>query len=177
MSISGSSWYKTILSIPFVWRVRRNHGLEHATLNLLAQSKPGRNMAGHSDVQGFWLLGDIPTEEVRSVIQEAAERLRAGEYNLAIHPNCGTNFVTAGTLAGLAAVAGMWGAGQRWRDKLDRFPLVVTLATLALMLAQPLGLFAQKHLTTSGEIGGLEVVEIIPTRRGRIKAHRVLTRG
>jgi hypothetical protein len=168
---------QTILNIPFVWRVRRNHGLEHATLHLLAQRKPGHNMAGHSDVQGFWLLGDIPTEELRSAIHEAAERLRAGEHNLAIHPNCGTNFVTAGILAGLAGVAGMWGAGQRWRDKLDRFPLVVTLATLALMLAQPLGLLAQKNLTTSGEIGSLEVVEIIPTRRGRMKAHRVLTRG
>ena len=71
----------------------------------------------------------------------------------------------------------MIGVGSRRRDKLERLPLVVTLATLALILSQPLGLRLQKNITTSGFPGSLEIVEICPTQRGRVKAHRILTRG
>ena len=168
---------QSILDIPAVSSTRRNHGLEHAALHILAKKFPERNMAGHSDPNGFWLIGDIPTEAAAEAVQEALQRMRAGEHSLAVHPNCGTNLLTAGTLAGLAGALGMWGAGPRKRDKLDRFPLVATLATLALMVAQPLGMNLQKHITTSGIPGNLQVTKITPTMRGRLKAHRVLTRG
>jgi len=168
---------QSLLAIPAVSRTRRNHGLEHATLNILAKIFPDRNMAGHSDSNGFWLVGDVPTDAVQGAVDEALQRMRAGEHNLAVHPNCGTNLVTAGSLAGLAGALGMWGAGPRKRDKLDRFPLVAVLATLALMVAQPLGMNLQKHITTSGIPGTLEVIKITPTKRGRLQAHRVLTLG
>ena len=177
MSIIDTALYQSFINLPFVSRIRRNHGLEHATLNVLAQRNPNRSMAGHSNFTGFWLIGDIPTEEMRSAVQEAQDRLGNGEHQLAIHPNCGTNFLAAGTLAGLAGLLGMVGVGRRVRDKLERLPLVVTLATLALIAGQPLGTILQKHLTTSGNLEALEVVEIIPTQRGRMKAHRIITRG
>ena len=168
---------QSLLEIPAVSRTRRNHGLEHAALHILANKFPQRNMAGHSDPNGFWLVGDIPTEFVAESVYEALQRMRSGEHSLAVHPNCGTNLITAGTLAGLAGALAMWGAGPRKRDKIDRFPLVATLATLALMVARPLGMSLQKHVTTSGFLGDLEVAEITPTKRGRFQAHRVLTRG
>jgi hypothetical protein len=71
----------------------------------------------------------------------------------------------------------MFGVGPRKRDKLDRLALAATLATLALMIAQPAGLALQRYLTTSGEPGSLEVVEITPTKRGKLKAHRIITQG
>jgi hypothetical protein len=177
MSIVENTLYHSFVNIPFISRIRRNHGLEHATLNVLAEHNPNRSMAGYSNFTGFWLIGDIPTEEIRSVLQEAQERLGSGEHHLAIHPNCGTNFVAAGTLAGLAGLLGMIGVGRRVRDKLERLPLVATLATLALIVAQPLGTVLQKYFTTSGDLEALEVVEIIPTQRGRMRAHRIITRG
>jgi len=166
-----------ILNLPILSRIRRNHGLEHATLHILAKSYQGKKMGGYSDFNGFWLVGDLAAEQVREAVHEALRRMRAGEHNLAVHPNCGTNFATAGSLAGLAGLMGMWRVGTRKRDKLERLPLVATLATLALIFAQPLGLEVQKHFTTSGQPGDLEIVEIIPTQRGRVKAHRILTRG
>ncbi len=166
-----------LLNLPILSRVRRNHGLEHATLHLLARRHPGKKLAGYSDFNGFWLVGDLTMEQVKDGVFEALRRLRAGEAQLAVHPNCGTNFATAGSLSGFAGVLGMWRAGSRKRDKLERIPLVISLATLALIFAQPLGLAVQRHLTTSGVPEGLEVVEIIPTRRGRVNAFRVLTRG
>jgi hypothetical protein len=177
MSLQKSAAYQSMVNIPWFSRVRRNHGLEHATLHVLAKRFPGNNMAGHSDAKGFWLLGDIPTEEVESAVTEALERMKTGEKNLAVHPNCGTNFATAGTMAGVAGATAMFGVGPRKRDKIDRLALAATLATLALMLAQPVGLFIQKYFTTSGDPGSLEVVEISATQRGKLKAHRVITQG
>ena len=177
MSLLNSSVYQSLVKIPWFSRVRRNHGLEHATLHVLARRNPSQSMAGHSDSKGFWLIGDISTEDVETAVHEALQRMQAGEENLAVHPNCGTNFATAGTMAGMAGAAAMFGVGPRKRDKLDRMALAATLATLALMFAQPVGLFIQRYFTTSGVPETLRVVEIIPSQRGKLKAHRVLTQG
>jgi len=108
---------------------------------------------------------------------EAVQRLRAGESHLAIHPNCGTNFVTAGMLAGMAAFLALFGAGRRLRDKLERLPLAATLATLAIIVSRPLGLFLQEQITTSADLGSLQVTEIVSTPDGPFPAYRVFTRG
>jgi hypothetical protein len=166
-----------ILEYAPISRVRRNHGLEHATLHVLAERHPGRPLAGHSDLGGFWIIGDLSVEELSSALQEARARLASGESKLAVHPNCGTNFATSGVLAGLAAAAVMFGVGKRARDNLDRLPLAILLSTLALIVSQPLGLQLQEHITTSGALGMLRVVEIIPRLQGKVKAHRVVTEG
>jgi len=51
------------------------------------------SMAGHSNPTGFFLFGELPTEEVRAALNEAYSRLRSGESGLAVHPGCGTNLV------------------------------------------------------------------------------------
>lgn len=177
MTLQKSAAYQSLVNIPWLSRLRRNHGLEHATLHILSKRFSGKSLAGHSDTKGFWLLGDVPTEEVESAVSEALARMQAGEKDLAVHPNCGTNFATAGTMAGLAGAAAMFGVGPRKRDKLDRLALAATLATLALMMAQPAGLTLQRYFTTSGEPGSLEVVKITPAKRGKLKAHRIITQG
>ncbi len=166
-----------ILEYAPISRVRRNHGLEHATLHVLAERHPGRPLAGHSDLSGFWIIGDLTAEDLASAIQEARLRLESGESKLAVHPNCGTNIATSGVLAGLAAAVVMFGVGKRARDNLDRLPLAILLATLALIVSQPLGLKLQEHVTTSGAMGLLRVVDIIPRLQGKVTAHRVLTEG
>jgi hypothetical protein len=166
-----------LIHLPLVSRIRRNHGLEHATIHLLSARYPQVPLIGRSDGGGFWLLGNVPTQAVKEAIGEALERMRNGEWQLALHAQCGTNLVAAGTLAGLAGASAMTGSGRRLKDKLGRLPLAALLATLAIILAQPLGMLLQKHLTTSSSPEDLEVVEVIPTRRGRVIAHRIITRG
>ena len=171
------STLQSVLEVPLISRLRRNHGLEHATLHVLAQRFPRQPMAGYSDPGGFWIVGSVSTEALRSSVDEALARLQAGEAGLAVHPNCGTNFVTSGVLAGGAAALVMFNAGRRLRDKLERLPLAASLATLALIAAQPLGLLLQARVTTSGFPGALQVAQIIPPRPGGAPVHRVLTRG
>lgn len=157
-----------------VSRIRRNHGLEHATLHILARQLPQVSMAGYSNTGGFWIFGNVPTEAVRSAALEALQRMKNGESGLAIHPYCGTNFLANGFLAGSAGALAMWGAKRDWRDRLERLSLATSLATIALILGQPLGFALQKHLTTSGQPGTLEIVDVhreSPTR------HRICTRG
>jgi hypothetical protein len=160
-----------------VARLRRNHGLEHAAIHVFTGQHAGRPVAGHSDPAGFWLFGDLTTEEVRSSVDEALRRLRAGERRLAIHPNCGTNLVTSGLVAGMAAGLAMTGTGPQVRHRLERLPLAGLLAAAALVAARPLGPRIQQSITTSGDPGDLEILDIRRSPRGAMTAHRVTTRS
>jgi hypothetical protein len=158
-------------------RIRRNHGLEHATLNILASCYPGVNFAGHSDHGGFWILGMIKTEDLLDVVNLSLDRLLAGQENLAIHKNCGTNLLASGFLAGIAGAAGLIGAGDRPRDKIERIPIITALSVIALMVSRPLGPALQKHLTTSGKPGDLKITAIQKHDLNGLPAHRVTTQG
>lgn len=159
-----------------VSRVRRNHGLEHATLNLLAARHPGVSYAGHSDFGGFWILGEIGTQELAETVLLALEELSSGKESLAIHQNCGTNLLASGFLAGLAGAAGLIGVGSRPRDKVERLPVITALGVLALLAAKPLGPVLQKLVTTSGKPGSLKVSGVQVQVINGLKAHRVTTR-
>ena len=89
--------------LPIIGAVRRNHALEHATMQILAEKYKGVRMAGLSNPQGFLLIADLPTEIVTEAALEAEKRLKAGESQLAIHPHCGTNLAAPALAAGAAA--------------------------------------------------------------------------
>lgn len=164
-----------LLDQPILARIRRNHGLEHATIHMLSARYPRTPIAGRADRNGFVILGRLPTQAIHECTEEAIARLRSGEVHLAIHPNCGTNFLTAAVLAGLASYGSLLGGrNSRWRDRLERLPLSILATVLALIVAQPLGAAAQRYITTSGEIGDLRVLEV---RRSGPRLHRVLTAG
>jgi len=175
--MSFIDFIQSILDNPLISRIRRNHGLEHATLHMLAQRFPRTSFAGHSDTGGFWILGDATTEEIQLAVSEALARLQHGEHSLAVHHNCGTNLAAASILAGLAGGLAMAGSGKRWREKLERLPLAISLASLALMAAQPIGMLLQRQVTTSGDPGGRQITGIHAAKRGGWRAHRITTRG
>jgi len=102
--------------------------------------------------------------------------MRTGERYLAIHAACGTNFAAAGFVAGLLAWLGIAGAKNK-REKVERLPLVIALATLGLILSQPLGPVIQARITTSGDPGDLAIVDVSLNRFGRLTIHRVITQG
>ncbi len=158
-----------------VTRVRRNHALEHATLQILGKKNSQLSLAGSSDMGGFWVLGNIETEELAEGVNEALNRLKHGESHLAIHPNCGTNFATTGILAGAAAWLAMMGAGSGMKRKLERLPLIISLVTLVLIFSQPLGPILQQRFTTLAKPGGMKVTAITRYQRGKVPLHRVAT--
>jgi len=160
-----------ILDLPFILETRRNHALEHATLHMLARTHKG-SMAGHSNPTGFFLLGDFSTPDVWAAATEALERLREGESGLAIHAGCGTNMATT---ALLSATLG-WSVLRGAKSTLTKFlllPIAVAFAVIGVLLARPLGPWLQKYVTTEANMGHMQIVDIIPIRKG---VHRVITK-
>jgi hypothetical protein len=160
-----------ILQAPYIHPTRRNHALEHATLHILAARFPGTPMGGHSNPTGFFIIGKIPTAQVREAVSEALARLQNGEASLAIHPGCGTNYMVTGGLAALAALYGFIGT-KNSRERLDRLPLVTMLAALAFMFGQSIGPLLQQKVTTDPNPGDLAIVDIYPITSS---LHRVVT--
>lgn len=156
------------LENPFLVRLRVNHAVEHATINILAERQRRLSLVGRTTVRGFVLYGAISTLAVREAVEEGLARLRAGERDLALHPHCGTGLALAGIMAGLSALMAM-GA----RRRLTRIPLVLLASTAAVVLAQPLSFFVQERVTTSTELAGLRLASIRLERRGGRTVHWV----
>ena len=150
-------------------RLRRNHGLEHATIHVLSAKYKNFSAQGNSDHNGFNLnvFGDLDEAAVAAAVREAHARLRGGERQLAIHPNCGTALLTTATLTTLAGQAAL-AVEQRRAGKdqpafvalVNALPGAITAVLLALIVSRPLGLYLQARYTTSGDLGDLEVVSV-----------------
>ena len=158
----------------FLKRIRKNHALEHATIAIAlskSEDRPGI-IAGNSTQGGFFVYGDIPGDVLSESAEEALERLKAGEKELAISPYCGTNLVVAAGLAGLACAIAV-GSERRW----SKLPNVITAATMAILAAKPLGYLAQKYLTTDGSVGRMDITDVKHLGIGSAKVHLVRTRS
>ncbi len=154
-------------------RLRQHHGIEHATMTLLSRKAPGIQLAARSDFEGFTVFGVVDTATLRAAAEEALARLQAGQAELAVHSNCGTNLVTAGTLAGVAAFVA--GSGRQ-RSTWDRLPSAILGATLAMIAAVPLGRWMQAKVTTSPYVAGLRIVDVVRLAGGPVMRHRIVIR-
>ena len=168
-----------ILTLPYILRTRRNHGLEHATIHVLSRQR--YNLSGRSNDRGFVILGDVPTDKLEKAVNEAITRMKKGEHRLAIHPNCGTNLVTAGFLATVVAWLGF--GGSKRRDSYERIPTVMVLMMGVVLFSTPLGMALQEHFTTEGDVGeAMELVSVtkstttIPFSGRTVVMHRVATK-
>lgn len=162
--------------IPFIAKIRRNHGLEHATIHILSEQNKRLSMVGRSDWNGFTLYGTVDTAKVKAATEEALDRLRRGEAHLAVHPRCGTILATTGMLTGLAAFFAI-GVDSRTSDRFrwTTIPAAILAATGAAIIAQPVGLFVQERYTTSGYPANLEIKRISVQPNSKLVIHRIET--
>ena len=151
--------------------IRQNHALEHATMHILSRHNPYARLVGRSTVSGFLIYGTVDTRQVAAATTEALVRLQQGEAYLAVHPRCGTNLAVTSILAGTAAFGATLG---RPRSKLDRLPLALTAATLAAIAAQPLAHAIQQYVTTTPELDGVYIADVVLQERGRVVSHKVI---
>ena len=136
--------------------IRRNHGVEHATVTvLLTKMSSPKRMFGRATHDGFYLYADVPEDQFEEAVHEALSRMKAGEANLAVSPLCGTNIVMAGVMT---AVVSLFTVGQKTRW--ERFPNIITATTMGVIAGQPIGRLLQKHITTSGQVQGVEIASI-----------------
>lgn len=141
--------------ILFGRRVRQNHALEHATVTILSGMVPNLQISARSSSQGFIIFGDVDLGTLRHALDQALQRLQAGEAELAIHPNCGTNLVVGISLATIGTMLGM--ASEKNRT---RAASTAAASITGLMAARPLGELVQKYVTTLPDLKGVRVTEI-----------------
>jgi Domain of unknown function (DUF6391) len=142
--------------ILFGRRIRQNHALEHATITILSQRIPNLSVSARSSSDGFIVFGDVDLGELRRAINDALARLQAGEAELAIHPNCGTNLAVGASLVMLGTVLGLASSHTRTR--------VATAAASSIAgwaAARPLGEYVQRHFTTLPDLAGVRVIDIV----------------
>jgi hypothetical protein len=139
----------------FTRRVRQNHALEHATFTILARMSPELNASARSSADGFIIFGDVDLGILRNALEEALTRLQAGEAELAIHPNCGTNLAVGISLLTLGTLLGL--ASSRTQT---RVATAAASSLAAWAAARPLGEYVQRHFTTLPDLRGVRVIDI-----------------
>ena len=150
-------------------RIRRNHGLEHATIHVLSEKHKNFSAQGHSNHTGFNLniYGNLTEADIVAAVEEAYGRMQKGEHHLAVHPNCGTVLVTTATMTTLAAQTMLTIEQKRQRqDKLspatlfNALPSAILAVLVALIVSKPLGIFLQARYTVEGDLGDMKLVSI-----------------
>lgn len=136
-------------------RVRQNHALEHATITILSTYVPDLRISARSTSRGFTIFGDVDLGQLRRALDEALRRLQAGETELAIHPNCGTNLVVGVSLLTLGTILGMTSSRARTRVASAALSSVAGYAA-----ARPIGQLVQKYITTLPDLRGVRITEI-----------------
>jgi Domain of unknown function (DUF6391) len=137
--------------------VRQVHALEHATVWILgglpdrrvspqADWEDDGGLGGLSTEQGFYLYGQAKTTDVRRAVNQALSRITHGEWDLAVHPRCGTNLsvgmvLTASIAFGIHLLLP--------RNPIEQLLGLGLAATTAAQMTPELGRFVQQHITTS----------------------------
>jgi hypothetical protein len=132
---------------------------------------PYVSMAGRSNSRGFYIYGDIPTDVVREAVQEAIDRISAGEHQLAIHPNCGTNMISSAVLAAGGTMLAT--TSTKRRGLTEQIPAGVLGALFGVVLGQVVGLRLQAKVTTSTSFSYARIAEIQRKQMGKRVYHWV----
>jgi hypothetical protein len=136
-------------------RIRQNHALEHATVTILTREKPDLACSARSNSHGFTIYAALDPALVRKACDEALARLCAGEAELAIHPNCGTNLAVGTSLAMIGSLFALTAVRPR-----TRIASAVASSLAGLMAARPLGQIVQRHVTTLPDLHDVRVVAV-----------------
>ncbi len=136
-------------------RIRQNHALEHATITVLSGMVPDLRVSARSSANGFIVFGNVDLGMLRRALDEALRRLQAGEAELAIHPNCGTNLAVGVSLVTLGTMLGMVSSHTR-----TRVASAAASSVAGLLAARPLGEVVQKYVTTLPDLEGVRVTDI-----------------
>ena len=140
-------------------RTRQNHALEHATVTLLAQMMPHLNASARSNARGFVIFADLPVGEVGAASQEALQRLQAGESELAIHPNCGTNLAVGLSLAMVGSLFALTALRPR-----TRIATVMAGSVAGITVARPVGTLMQRYITTLPDVADIRIRSVARRR-------------
>ncbi len=132
--------------------LRKNHGLEHATINVLEELFSYQGLAGYADEDGFYIIGADDEIKVENAARKGLERLKEGDNMLVVHDRCGTTITAANLASAVIFLIILFYTGffSIW---------TMLLAMLLANLVGPfLGKILQIHVTTSADVDTMKIV-------------------
>ena len=155
--------FKNLLTLPwqmirvaFDKRRRRNHAVEHATIHILEQRYSANlSVGGFAEPDGFFIQAPLNPSLVLNAAREGLQRLQAGETKLALHPRCATMVVSGQLISVITFFAMLIGMNNISFSSVLFAMFIAIMAARA--LAQPVGLFLQRMLTTSTDLQGMYI--------------------
>lgn len=131
-------------------KLRQVHALEHATVWILSSRltplSDSEMLGGLSTDRGFYLYGQVKTAHVSRAVSQALRRITQGEWNLAVHPRCGTN-VSVGMVLMTGLTLGI--SAMLPRGPIEQLLGLGVAVTTAAQLTPELGQFVQQYVTTA----------------------------
>jgi hypothetical protein len=139
--------------------LRQVHALEHGTVWVLSEIEQKNNpeaenslwqdneaIGGLSTDKGFYLYGEINLLTLKKAVRLALTRLKQGEWDLALHPRCGTN-VSVAMLLTTGTILTTYLLGPR--EPIGQLLSLGLATSTASYFAPDLGMSVQRYLTTS----------------------------
>jgi hypothetical protein len=141
-----------ILEIATNRRLRQNHALEHATINVIEEYY-GRRLpiAGLANENGFYVRGPVDPAMVEEAARIGLTRLKMGERYLAIHDNCGTSITMVNFISSVVFLLMLFSTG------LFNFFNIFLAMLFANLLGPTLGRIAQRYLTTDTDVSEIGI--------------------
>ncbi|MFW6381671.1 MAG: DUF6391 domain-containing protein, partial [Bacillota bacterium] len=132
--------------------LRKNHGLEHATVNILEREHGFSGLAGYAVDEGFYIMGVDNAYLVEEAARKGASLLKRGNNELVIHKRCGTSMTVANLLSSVIFLGLLIYTGY---FSILNMILAIIIANL---LGPLLGQLVQKKFTTTPEVEDMEIV-------------------
>ena len=135
--------------------LRQVHALEHATIWMLGSLKNHQSFGDTNDdtnigrlstERGFFLYGKVNPLQLKKAVKIALTRLQRGEWNLALHPRCGTN-ASVETLLTTGMILSTHLALPK--EPIAQLLGLSVAGLAASCIAPEIGMSAQKYLTTA----------------------------
>lgn len=151
----------TILTVPLeIWRIatnkrlRKNHALEHATINVIEERFGATNLAGLARVDGFYIKGFVDPILLEEAARVALFRLKNGEKELAVHKRCGTTMAMVNFLSAVTFLTLLFFTGY-----LTVLNVIIALL-VSYILGPILGPWVQRKLTTLADVRDMEIIGV-----------------
>lgn len=146
--------------------MRRNHALEHATVNVIEEQYGPTNLSGIATDDGFLIRGSANPSLIYNAAVIGLTRIQRGEKDLALHKRCGTSIAITNLFTSIVFILFLLITG---RANIWTVFLAIALGSL---IGPTLGVVTQKYITTRTDLSDVEIVGYVPGF-GQIK---VLTR-
>ena len=157
----------SLLNVPrqllHLWQgsaARRNHAIEHATINVLEERYGAHTLDGYSTNEGFRIRGPIDPAMLLDAAREGLLRLQRDDRALAINVRCATTLTTSflllnATFMSILATLKLW-----------EVPGIMVTLLLSALGSLSLSRWMQHGIITSMDVKGMSIgsIELIRCR-------------